>query len=534
MSCSCSWASLCLFPWALHRYPSHRHWLANRSAAPSYLSASHLLSSSSFTRLFLLALILKSLQYFSTLERLRFAQDAAGVEGIYNHYDDISNRNNKRPNKLRRRSLNESCLAPSLSLANLPDKIKRREFSREDQVVLAKHLRASVILDAADEAIYRKRASRLFAPISATALGPDINTPSLSRQPSMDSLQSENFRSRRARDSEVPESFYESFRCLDEDEDLDLRLFLDDYHANLRETLPKSQKKELRPSFRRHLSVTGLPFGRPSVSSSRPATKDTDSTPASPLTDQPPTSVPTPPLLSRRKSRTLSLITPRHASRDSVISVIDPAASHYQDPEARLKLRVYLASPQKFDEAIEFGFPSTKDETPIIGKDVLPPRKRQSRQNLTDDDNLRSFLADTDDEDDDEGHLDSDQETSPDSDAPKTPHPYDMKSPMRVAPEHIHARSTSDGYIQAHPSSREMTLRMTLTRPDLRANEEQLYGWQQGRKSMSPLRDLGGPSAAYLDARPKQSIENMLNGPWTDEAADQSVMKRFWNRVRRS
>ena len=33
-------------------------------------------------------------------------------------------------------------------------------------------------------------------------------------------------------------------------------------------------------------------------------------------------------------------------------------------------------------------------------------------------------------------------------------------------------------------SNREMTLRMTLTRPDLRADEEQLYGWkeQKGRK----------------------------------------------------
>src|SRR5699024_8789531 len=38
------------------------------------------------------------------------------------------------------------------------------------------------------------------------------------------------------------------------------------------------------------------------------------------------------------------------------------SAQYYQDPEARLKLRVFLASPQKFDEAIEFGFPALEKE----------------------------------------------------------------------------------------------------------------------------------------------------------------------------
>ena len=53
-------------------------------------------------------------------------------------------------------------------------------------------------------------------------------------------------------------------------------------------------------------------------------------------------------------SRTATMVRP---STDSNLS-IDPAATYYQDPEARKKLRKYLASPQKFDEAVEFGFPS--------------------------------------------------------------------------------------------------------------------------------------------------------------------------------
>ena len=512
------------------------------------------------------------------------------VDGIYHHYDDISAQHFKRrrprqdrsvsdhfAGRLRRRSIRDaphSPVADSLWYASLPDKIKKRQFSREEQLVLARHLRASVILDAADEAVYKigRRASRLPTPEAAT--------PTLSSRPSMESFQSERDAPQEQEQQQqprppimsgdVPQSFYETFRWLDEEEDLDLRLFLDDYHANLREALP-SPTKERRPSFRRHLSITKIPFGRPSLSSSRPATKDATTSPVSPVAfpifgasaapQQQQQQQQPQPQHARRKSRALSLITPRHAASES-ISTIDPAAAHYQDPEARLKLRVYLASPQKFDEAIEFGFPSA--EVLQSGSALSSgPKKRKSRPKLSDgSENLRTFLADDDDDDDE--RLDSDGGSLPDPDSPKTPHPLDTSTsrpvrPMRIATDPTHVHRPSDSYAQVPASSREMTLRMTLTRPDLRACEDQIYGWQYqqqqqlqqqqqqqqvvyapGRKSHSQMRDESiRPMATYIgdtSGRPKESIEQVFAGldHWGPDPADRGVMKRIWNRVRRS
>ncbi len=173
-----------------------------------------------------------------------------------------------------------------------------------------------MILDAADEAIYKlgRRASR--------HLGPDAEIPSptvSTRRNSMDSLQ-------RASDEQVPDSFCDSFRWLDDDDDLDLQLFLDDYHANLREEAT-APSKEHRPSFRRHLSISKIPFGRSSVSSSRPATKDTSSPmPMSPNQSPPVGNYPGTFGHGRRKSRALSLITPKHSAQNS-ITAFDPAAA---------------------------------------------------------------------------------------------------------------------------------------------------------------------------------------------------------------
>ena len=88
-----------------------------------------------------------------------------------------------------------------------------------------------------------------------------------------------------------------------------------------------------------------------------------------------------------------------------------------------------------------------------------------------------------------------------------------------------------------------VTLRMTLTRPDLRANEDQIYGWQktsmQGRRSQSsPLRDDQiNTTVTYIgsEGAPKESIEKVFAGldHWSPQNPDGSVMKRIWNRVRR-
>lgn len=512
------------------------------------------------------------------------------MDDIYNHYDDITTQRNKRRKHISKRSAPDPFAIPSTAVSdsswflNHPDKARKIQLSRQEQCELVKHLRASVILDAADEAIYKLRHKTSNLTLTPTP-EIDCSTSTLStRRGSFDSLTDAMAQSQAAsREDPARESLYESFRWLDEEEDLDLRLFLDDYHANLREELPHATKSR-RPSFRRHLSISRRPFGQSTVSGSQSDTRDGDTAPTSPSFNtnlpQHQQQQPIATQHTQRLSRTLSLMNPRQPHvRSESLTGIDPGAAHYQDPEARLKLRVYLASPQKFDEAIEFGFPATDS---VQGPSTLSNRrsmvrKRQSRLQLKDDsaDHMRSFLDDGDDEDfsDDD---DDDASSISDPESPRTPHmggltpPPGHHRPTRVLTDPLQAaqrgglavREPNDAYAQIPANSREMTLRMTLTRPDLRADDEQIYGWQaaqqaaylpaSGRKSQqsnavradeqpqqNPLPSPQGPSYMSQGRTPKENIEAILTGTdhWSPEVAaggDKGFMKRIFNRVRRA
>ncbi|KAI0140157.1 hypothetical protein F4776DRAFT_580064 [Hypoxylon sp. NC0597] len=469
-------------------------------------------------------------KYFSTLERLRLAQSS----GILDPTADACRHHKLRGASLSAvpgKPLDRPTTAPShhhavsadfAFLAKLPPKIREKHLTREEQVVIAKHLRQSVILDAADEAFLK--AGRLASRRPTPPLYPP--TLSSSGRPSMESLLSD-----RASPG-AHDTLYDSFRWLDEDEDLDLRLALDDYHVNLRESVPMSPKDARPPSFRRHLSFSKIPFGRPSISSSRPATKDAapptaNSASQSPITFAPPI---------RRKSRALSLITPKHSAQES-ISSIDAAAAHYQDPEARLKLRVYLASPQKFDEAIEFGFPSN-DPSPIAIQRDLPSVMDQSRLMFSpDSEKFKTFLSD------DKSSIYSDDASLPDPESPRTPDTLDKHDkPLQLPGTDDYSSRLPEGYAQVPAASREMTLRMTLTRPDLRACEDQIYGWQKGSRQYSSkpsqvlaLRD-DMPTSTYIKEGPKESMDRIfadIDQELGPPSTDNNVVKRIWNRVRR-
>lgn len=181
--------------------------------------------------------------------------------------------------------------------------------------------------------------------------------------------------------------------------------------------------------------------------------------------------------------------------------IFDPEAKHYQDPEARMKLRLYLASPQKFDEAIEFGFPSTTGTNNPTTVD--PPKEGTESRKISHDlqtflrDDRVSFLEDNDENEPPE----TDDESMGELESPVTP--SDAGAPFRYHPTRLpssnfssldsaglpsihpmHSRSkTQDLYAHAMTGNREMTLRMTLTRPDLRADEDTLYGWQSHKGS---------------------------------------------------
>ncbi|RWA11913.1 hypothetical protein EKO27_g3217 [Xylaria grammica] len=321
---------------------------------------------------------------------------------------------------------------------------------------------------------------------------------------------------------------FDSFSWLDEDDDLDLRLTLDDYQADLKPSRPMTTSGP--PSlFRRRLSVNKLSFGRPSISS-RPGTRDSSFTEQAPVKAH-----------SRRKSRALSLITPKHNPQASVTS-IDPAATHYQDPEARHKLRAYLASPQKFDEALEYGFPANSPYPTVLPGGT--PRKSQSFSQglfMASSEKLKTFLAD-------DNSSNYSQETSiPDSESPRTPHTPENLHGIKPFQFPSHSNSfppkLPEGYGPGPMATREMTLRMTLTRPDLRSGQDESYGWPNGpgpRCSSQPR----PPSRPFRVDSPvlapdnKDATKESMDQIFADidrelSSSSEGMVKRFWNRMRR-
>ncbi|RYP38129.1 hypothetical protein DL767_002646 [Monosporascus sp. MG133] len=470
-------------------------------------------------------------KYFSTLERLRLAQTSAFNENSHQHRRNntcrVTSKSIRRPTTSPLLDQTRPLPAEYLFLAKLPAKIREKYLTKEEQLLLARQLREGVILDAADEAIYRigRRANSRPSPCVCTPALPP------SPKPSMEPLEIDKEFSDF---EETHNDLYNSFRWLDDDEELDLRLVLDDCHTHLRESpVPKT---EWRPSFRRHFSISKIPFGsRMSSDFSRPETKEAAvSSPVSPAVS----SSVLPLQHARRRSRALSLITPKHTTQDSVTS-IDPAAAHYQDPEARLKLRVYLSSPQKFDEAIEFGFPSNDVLPAEHDNDDQPSAKRYPRRMLSQDSEvLKTFLSD------DRSSFYSEDISMPDPESPRTPHllEHPPLRPLQRTSKDDGQSKTPEGYAHVPVASREMTLRMTLTRPDLRAYEDQIHGWSRGAyqpsfkiPQSSPFRDDLSTSAC-TQAKSKDSLERIfanLDQDVDPQSAQRGVMKRLWKRVRR-
>lgn len=126
--------------------------------------------------------------------------------------------------------------------------------------------------------------------------------------------------------------------------------------------------------------------------------------------------------------------------------------------------------------------------------------------------------------------LESDEEASvpDDSESPVTPSSSGVN--IGLHSRHVsHSKLSTDGApcfpnllgAGANPN-REMTLRMTLTRPDLRADEEQLYGWQSpppktSRDDPLALEDLvftddmtGTKGAFYVKPKPRGNLVSRM------------------------
>lgn len=374
----------------------------------------------------------------------------------------------------------------------LPDKAQKIHFSKEEQLLLQGHCQ-TIIPDAADVVFYKFGHQR-------NQSVPSLGTFSDSSLSSVNSLEKDFLIDT---DSDMEDPMLDSFRWMEDEDELDLSL--DDYHTSISSITQSSDKpSSRRPSFRRSLSLTSIPFSTAKFSSNKVSQKQKPTEPPPIL-----------PLLShQRNSSSLhqgashpkcSIHTPELA--------VESSTTYYQDPEARLKLRVYLASPQKFDEAIEFGFPSLDDkQTTSLSRPSLSKHHHTDSviQTFFNDDNLSFFNVI---EEDDPHSRKANHPEGPPNSAFHYPYRLPPSKPTSLNSET--SRSTFERYGNVLSGTREMTLRMTLTRPDLRKAERPLYtndGDPLALQNLPPMKDS--------------------NDIWESQPKD-SIMKKWWHKMSR-
>ncbi|KZM26300.1 uncharacterized protein EKO05_0002242 [Ascochyta rabiei] len=402
-------------------------------------------------------------KYFSSLERLQIQQQTGDDQTSEPSSGSPSHAASKAPfrrlNSRRRahttgssRQDHEISQAEAAFFLSLPDKVRKQQFSREEQVILLAKCDQALLPpdhDPDPEEVARQRFHDFHFDFSTN----NLDQPSKRGSP-------RGRRSSVSAYSPSQPSFGFSLRSKKEQDTQSSLFFLDAMDS------PSSRK--MRPlSFRRTMSLSGPP--------SCHSTCSAVAGPGSPLFIFPAEYRP------RHQRAHSSAIPGRRSSYTSPTPIFDAEATHYQDPETRKKLRMYLASPQKFDEAIEFGFPSTAEQEDVVPHYQLPPVTKHSRKFSRD---MHTFLRDGklsffEDKNSENQGLESDGDSVVELESPRTPSSTGLSF-------RLHARQMSsidsNGLASSQPSpgylQREMTLRMTLTRPDLRADEDALYGWQ--------------------------------------------------------
>jgi len=420
--------------------------------------------------------------------------------------------------------------------ACLPDKIQRRHLTNEEQDLIIKFKRRRLSLDPLHELAHEKLLLRLTSrPDRASSTSSLFNFDNDSyldlppRPRSAGTMTATRPAISGTRDGDRPSrnSIYDSFRWLEDDEELDLRLYLDDYHANLRSEIPLNDKGR-RPSFRRHMSVSRSPFGQlPNLTIKVPTRGPSARSPTNDVIAS--AALPSAYVSSSRKQQTLSVSMSKDAPSSYHSFLFEGPAAHYHDPDARLKLRAFITSPQKFDEAIALGFPATDAFAPRSNLD----NRSGSRCQRRDEDDLQTFLVD------DRSSIYSDDGSDGDPDFPLTPViGEDLSKPIVMFSRP--ARTTPEPMVT--DPAREMTLRMTLTRPDLRADEHQMYGWQQQKTSVSQprkstsatLRDGVGSSHSTGEPSTRYHVQRHLDAIALEcQSEERGVIRRIWNKVRR-
>ncbi|EXJ73985.1 uncharacterized protein A1O5_02279 [Cladophialophora psammophila CBS 110553] len=461
--------------------------------------------------------------YFSSLERLRLAEDGRHLSrppsqlsihptnnaGFTTQPSDtftilthgiIQTGQFFNGKRLQRRRCSAADITPNTVawFASLPPAVQKKLFSREECSFYSQE-KNTIILDSADETL-RRRSSHPghFALFERRASDDGVSI-----------VDCEELKDELRVDSAIDMGDYsiEGFRWLEDEGDLDLKL--DDYHAAIAETNRRtmSVSAPVQRRSRRNPSLSSLSIrrGRSSTSSSRPPI-EAPPTPALPL--RPP----------HTRSSSFSL---KHLRSQASISSIDPRATHYQDPAARMKLRLYLASPQKFDEAIEFGFPSVEErEQWNHNRPMTSPQPRPEFNRTFFHDDTPSLSGD-DGDDGDEPDTIFDPRTPEEAvfHMHRQSHGNSVDGAKGLRPFSI--RRQPETYARGIPTDREMTLHMTLTRPDLRSPEEQQSQRDRQKKIHKPPLE-----------RPDAPADGNAVSIWDTLPAEESKMKRFLRKLR--
>ncbi|PVH98579.1 hypothetical protein DM02DRAFT_42817 [Periconia macrospinosa] len=406
-------------------------------------------------------------KYFSSVERLRIEVQEEQRQHQDSRESSRANSHRSLPLTLRARRRLRKAASPvhnhhaaqadAQFFLSLPEKVQRCAFSREEQILLAGHYTSTSPPSRHDpEPTPFSDFQFDFAPVRGRSLRRPSSAVATAASPSLSPF------------SSVRASIY---HLSQQSQDTQSSLLYLDTMSSASYIPPSSN------SSRRARSLTHVPPPvRNSFSENLPLPRSRSSTRANLSWHQ------------RSHSHSIS-ISGRRSSHQAVAPVFDSEAAHYRDPEARKKLRTYFTSPQKFDEAVEFGFAPTNDQDSKQSHYQLPPIATDARnfsrdmQTFLKNDTV-SFLEDLDDDDDDNG-MSSDHDSIADIESPITPSSgLSFRCHTRQQSSNF-SSIDSNGLPPHHPLSsrfnREMTLRMTLTRPDLRADEEQLYGWQSNR-----------------------------------------------------
>ena len=411
----------------------------------------------------------------------------------------------------------------ALFFSRLPDKVKYSKFSTEERRILTPlkdsfgGIRGATSDSLDEDHGYQEYQSRNRSLPSLQSLYTGPSSPS--------TFDPDEYSSVYTGEDNMDNDIEDQFQWFETEVDLSL----DDYHTHIANAADAKVSPIAKDNIiRKQRSFATLPSEASSRSSSfsRPATPGSGWAP--PTERVPPIPRFLPNLQTHTQSSTVRMFRPKGRADDSAFvekstsspspiqaksttqpeevkkssQSLDLNPTYYRDPEARLKLRLYMTSDSRFDEALEYGFPSLSNPpaeststlsqppftTPSIHEKMMSRSTDQRQTGTFLDDSttnssvppsmrdtpmgFQSEVASSSVADDAVSSLDTVMAPSEESFQPSSMHTGNSQPQMSL---HEQARLFDQLPVSREWPPREMTLRMTLTRPELRADESLLY-----------------------------------------------------------